>query len=144
MLGRSPTAGATGSRRRGPSLARVEEGGLVLHRLTQAILRDRLTSAQATAARARVEAIVAASNPGDPANPVTWPRWARLMPHLLAAGPAATGNPDLRTVACDACWYLLARGDTHTAHDLAAGLREQWRERLGDDDQHTRAATPHL
>jgi len=128
----------------GQSLARVEEGGLVLHRLTQAILRDRLTSAQAAAARQRVEALLAARNPGDPDNPVTWPRWARLMPHLLAAGPAATGNPDLRQMACYACWYLLARGDTRTGHDLALGLREQWRERLGGDDQHTRAVTSHL
>src|SRR5437667_275377 len=66
------------------------------------------------------------------------------MPHLLAADPAASGNPDLRWMACDACAYLLSRGDTRTAHDLAAGLREQWRERLGDDDQHTRAATHYL
>jgi tetratricopeptide (TPR) repeat protein len=128
----------------GQSLARVEEGGLVLHRLTQAILRDRLTPAQATAARQRAEAILAASNPGDPGNPVTWPRWARLMPHLLAVRPAVTGNPALRWMACNACWYLLSRGDTRTAHDLATGLREQWRERLGGDDKHTRAATHYL
>jgi TIR domain/Tetratricopeptide repeat/NB-ARC domain len=126
------------------SLARTGPGGLVMHRLTQAILRDRLTPAQATATRARAEAILAASNPGDPANPATWPRWARLMPHLLAAAPAATANPDLRTMACDACWYLLSRGDTRTAHDLATSLRQQWRQRLGDDDQHTRAATHYL
>ena len=36
-----------------------------MHRLTQAILRDRLTPAQAAAARARTEAILAASDPGD-------------------------------------------------------------------------------
>ena len=124
----------------GQSLARVDQGGLVLHRLTQAILRDRLTPAQATATRQRAEAILAASNPRDAANPVTWPRWARLMPHLLAA----TGNPDLRLMACDACWYLLARGDTRTAHDLAAGLREQWHGRLGGDDQNTLAVTHYL
>ena len=42
------------------------------------------------------------------------------MPHLLAADLAATGSPDLRWMACNACWYLLARGDTRTAHDLAS------------------------
>ena len=35
---------------------------------------------------------MAAADPGDPADPVTWPRWAQLMPHLLAADLAATGN----------------------------------------------------
>jgi hypothetical protein len=128
----------------GRSLARADAGGLVMHRLTQAILRDRLTPAQATATRARAGAVLAVSNPRDPANPATWPRWARLIPHLLAAGPAATASPGLRWMACNACWYLLARGDTRTAHDLATGLCQQWRERLGDDDEHTRAATHYL
>ena len=85
------------------SLARIDHRGLQMHRLTQAILRDRLTPDQAAATRTRTEAILAASNPGDPANPATWPRWARLMPHLLAADLAATDSPALRQLACDAC-----------------------------------------
>jgi hypothetical protein len=117
------------------SLARIDHRGLVMHRLTQAILRDRLTPDQAAAARTSTEAILAASDPGDPANPVTWPRWARLMPHLLAADLAATDNPGLRWMACDAGWYLLARGDTRAGHDLASDLRQQWRDRLGADHE---------
>ena len=126
------------------SLARIDSRGLVMHRLTQAILRDRLTPAQAAATRERSEAILAASSPGDPDDPVTWPRWAQLMPHLLAADLAATGNADLRWMACDACGYLQRRGDTRAAHDLASDLRQRWRERLGDDDETTRAATHYL
>ena len=75
------------------SLARIDHRGLVMHRLTQAILRDRLTSAQAAATRECAEAILAAGNPGDADNPATWPRWARLVPHLLAADLAATDSP---------------------------------------------------
>ncbi len=56
-----------------------------MHRLTQAILRDRLTPGQAAATRARTEAILAASGPADTVDPATWPRWALLMPHMLAA-----------------------------------------------------------
>ena len=126
------------------SLARIDHRGLQMHRLTQAILRDRLTPDQAAATRARTEAILAASNPGDPANPGTWPRWARLMPHLLAADLAATDSPALRWLACNACWYLLARGDTRTGHDLASDLRQQWRDRLGDDHEHVLAIAHYL
>jgi hypothetical protein len=122
------------------SLARIDQRGLVMHRLTQAILRDRLTPEQAVATRAHSEAILAAADPGDPANPVTWPRWAQLMPHLLAADLAATGSRGLRWMACNACWYLLARGDSQTPHDLAADLHQHWRDRLGDDHENTRAA----
>ena len=126
------------------SLARIDQRGLQMHRLTQAILRDRLTPEQAAATRRCTEAILAASDPGDPANPVTWPRWARLMPHLIAADLAATENPGLRWMACNACQYLLSRGDTRTGHDLASDLRQHWRDRLGDDDQHTLAVTYYL
>ena len=49
------------------SLARIDQRGLVMHRLTQAILRDRLTPEQAAATRACTEAILAAADPGDPA-----------------------------------------------------------------------------
>jgi hypothetical protein len=122
------------------SLGRIDPRGLVMHRLTQAILRDRLTGEQAAATRVCTEAILAAANPSDPVDPVTWPRWAQLMPHLLAADLAATGRPDLRWMASDACWYLLSRGDTRTAHDLAADLRQHWRDRLGDDHANTQAA----
>jgi Tetratricopeptide repeat/Domain of unknown function (DUF4062)/NB-ARC domain len=126
------------------SLARIDQRGLVMHRLTQAILRDRLSLEQGAAARACSEAILAAANPRDPANPVTWPSWAQLMPHLLVVDLAGTGNHDLRWMACSACFYLLARGDTRTAHDLAAHLRQHWRDRLGDDHENTRAASVYL
>jgi hypothetical protein len=86
------------------SLARIDQHGLVMHRLTQAILRDRLTPGQAAATRDRIEVILAACDPGDPDHPASWPAWARLMPHLLAAGPAGTGSPGLRQLACHACW----------------------------------------
>ena len=126
------------------SLARVDHRGLQMHRLTQAILRDRLTPAQAAATRQYAEAMLAASNPGDMPNPVTWPRWARLTPHVLAADLAATGNPALRELAGDTCWYLLERGDIRTAHDLASGLYQQWRDRLGEDHPHTLTAAHYL
>ncbi len=122
------------------ALARIDQHGLVLHRLTQAILRDRLTADQAAATRACSEAVLAAADPGDPPNPVTWPWWAQLMPHLLAADLA--DSPVLRSMARNACWYLLARGDTRTGHALVADLRQHWRDQLGDDHEHTlKAAT---
>jgi tetratricopeptide (TPR) repeat protein len=126
------------------SLARVDQRGLVLHRLTQAILRDRLTPEQAAATRACSEAILVAADPGDTSNPVTWPRWAQLMPHLLAADLAATDSRGLRWMACNACWYLIARGDTRTTHDLAAQLHQDWRGRLGEDHENTLAVATYL
>ena len=119
------------------SLARIDHRGLVMHRLTQAILRDRLAPEQVAATHARVEVILAASNPGDASNPTTWPRWTTLMPHLLALDPAASAETAIRELACGAAWYLLVRGDTGTSYDLASHLYQQWRERLGPDDHYS-------
>jgi hypothetical protein len=100
------------------SLARVDHRGLQMHRLTQAILRDRLTPDRSAAIRERTEAMLTASEPGDPDDPATWPRWAWLVPHLLAAELGAASSPALRQLACQACQacqachYLLACGDT--------------------------------
>jgi hypothetical protein len=115
-----------------------------MHRLSQAILRDRLTPGQATATRKCTERILARTDPGDPDNPVNWPAWAQLMPHLLTADLAATDSPGLRQLAGSACQYLLIRGDTSTANDIASGLHQHWRERLGDNHEDTLAAATYL
>jgi hypothetical protein len=116
------------------SLARIDSRGIQMHRLTQVILRDRLPLAQATATRARTGAILAASNPGDASDPDTWPRWARLMPHLLAIDLATTEQYDVRKLACGAAWYLLKSGATRESRDLADRLYQQWKDRPGPDD----------
>jgi tetratricopeptide (TPR) repeat protein len=126
------------------ALVRIDKRGLQMHRLTQAIVRARLTAGQAARARERVDAILAAGRPGDPADPSTWARWAQLMPHLLSARPGGTPNPDLRATTSDACQYLLAHGETRSGYELVRGLYREWRSALGDDDPHTLTIASHL
>jgi hypothetical protein len=115
------------------SLARIDQDGIQLHRLTQAILRDLLADEEATVTRARAEAILVANDPGDPEDPRTWQRWARLIPHLLIVGPAGTDNASLRDLTASAAWYLLKRGNADSSHDLAGHLHRIWRDEFGDD-----------
>jgi transcriptional regulator with XRE-family HTH domain len=126
------------------SLARIDHRGLQMHRLTQAILRDRLTPAYASVTRRCTEAILAASDPGDPPNPATWARWAQLVPHVLAADLATTDNPALRQLARRVCWYLIERGDARSPQELMINLHRQWRDRLGQDHEHTLMAAHYL
>ena len=115
------------------SLARIDQNGIQLHRLTQAILRDLLGPEQAAATQAQVEEILVANDPGDPDDPAKWPRWARLIPHLLVLGPVSASNPHLRDLTASAAWYLLRRGDARSSHDLAGNLHEMWSEQFGRD-----------
>lgn len=126
------------------SLARVGVNTVDMHRLTQAVLRDRLSARHAADARRTVESILASNNPRDRTDPAKWPAWADLLPHLLAADPGASSNPDILGLASEAARQLWRRGDTRGTYELASKLYEQWRQRLGDDDPHTLSAVESL
>jgi hypothetical protein len=161
-------------------LAKVGQGTLRMHRLTQAIIRDLLGAGRA-AAVADAEAVMAAAHPrtaaaspaaaspaaaspasaspvaaspasvspapaaasaqaGAPGDslddgriPARWPRWAQLLPHLLALDLVNTHNADLRRMACNATSYLFCRGDYRALRDVARRLYDGWRDRLGPD-----------
>jgi TIR domain/Tetratricopeptide repeat/NB-ARC domain len=125
-------------------LARLDQAGLQVHRLVQAIVRDRLSAGQRRDDSACVAALLVAAGPADTDNPAVWPAWASLLPHLLAANPAESDNADLRRLAARALLYLLRRGDSVTAENLGTALHRQWAERLGPDHADTLAAATEL
>jgi hypothetical protein len=128
----------------GSGLIRVEANSLVMHRLTQSIIRDRLSADHAAATRETAEAILAANARGDESLPENWPHWARLLPHILAADPAASRSVDMQYAGLAASWYLYQRGDYQGAHNLARHLHRRWRDQFGADDQSTLGAATAL
>ena len=78
----------------------------------------------------RIKGVLAANNPGEPGNPGSWPGWVQLMPHILAIDPAASSDPAVRSLACDATWYLLMHGDMRGGHQLARHLYQEWTRQL--------------
>ncbi|WP_097276266.1 tetratricopeptide repeat protein [Streptomyces sp. TLI_55] len=92
------------------SLGRVQDGSVQLHRLTQMVLADHLTEHQQRQAAQDAEALLTAANPGDVAQPVSWPGWRQMLPHLLAADPATITTEQGRDAVRNACWYLMDRG----------------------------------
>ena len=126
------------------ALARVDQHSVQMHRLTQAILRDQLKAERATTICTLAETILVANDPGDPDNPVTWSRWAQLLPHLLAINPATSSALEIRKLTRNASWYLLMRGDIKGGYALAEHLYQQWRRQLGPDDEQTLSAASSL
>jgi tetratricopeptide (TPR) repeat protein len=126
------------------ALARIDPDGLVMHRLTQAILRGHLSPGDADITRDVARALLAANHPGDTDRPANWSSWARMLPHLVAVDPAAASSADLRDVASSAAWYLARRGDAQAAQHLSSHLYRQWCEQWGPDDASTLRAANSL
>jgi hypothetical protein len=124
------------ARIRQQALARLDQHGLLMHRLTQAIVRDHLPADQADAARDAAHALLTANHPGDEELPSTWPGWAQLLTHLLALDPDASTEA-LAGLTYDAAWYLIRRGDARAAYDLARRLYQHRLDQFGPDDAGT-------
>ncbi|MFC8349554.1 FxSxx-COOH system tetratricopeptide repeat protein [Streptomyces sp. NPDC057280] len=124
------------------SLARVQDGSVQLHRLTQTVLADQLTADQHQQAARDVEALLSAAHPGNVTQPATWPRWRQMLPHLLAVDPASITTEKGRDVVRDACWYLMDRGQVRPAREILEELYDTWSRQLGPDHEDTlRTAT---
>ncbi|MCW8382420.1 FxSxx-COOH system tetratricopeptide repeat protein [Streptomyces justiciae] len=142
----APLAKALGSRlAAGPvlqaigrhSLARMQDGSVQLHRLTQTVLADQLTDDQQLQAARDAEALLSAARPAHATQPASWPAWRQLLPHLLAVDPALITTEKGRDVVRDACWYLMDRGQARLARDRLEELYDTWLRQLGPDHEGT-------
>jgi hypothetical protein len=127
----------------GQALARVDQQGLLMHRLTQAIIRSRLTSDEADAARAQAAALLTSSEPGKTNLPAAWPEWAQLLPHLLALDPEAS-TEGVSNLTGNAVWYLISCGLARNALQLARRLHQSRLALGGPDARSTLDATTTL
>jgi Domain of unknown function (DUF4062)/Tetratricopeptide repeat/NB-ARC domain len=117
------------------SLSRLNDDGLTMHRLTQAILRSLCTEPDRV--RAYAEVAVTANAPESTWVPGTWPAWGRLLPHLLALAPERSDNPSLQAATVQAAVYLLDSGKVKDALSFTTRIHGLWRDRLGPDDRQT-------
>ncbi|QKV95517.1 tetratricopeptide repeat protein [Streptomyces sp. NA02950] len=111
-------------------LVRFRKGGLTVHRLTAAILRND----SAADARAHAKDLIVSVRPADDGrSPVSWQEWAGLLPHVLALSEAWTHDEAMRRLSLHATQYLFFRGTGPAAHEAAETLHRRWSAELGPD-----------
>ncbi|MET9354711.1 FxSxx-COOH system tetratricopeptide repeat protein [Streptomyces sp. NPDC006617] len=125
-------------------LARVDHETFQIHRLTQAILRDRSSQAETDGSEDDVATILTTVTPGDPDTPAAWPGWAAYTTHLAARKDTATSRPELRQALVQAARYLIKSGQERTARDLVSALHDSWTGVLGEDHPDTLAGARYL
>ncbi|WP_327722985.1 FxSxx-COOH system tetratricopeptide repeat protein (plasmid) [Streptomyces sp. NBC_00490] len=118
-------------------LARVQDGTVQLHRLTQDMLKGQMTGQESDRAVADAEALLTAANPGDSGEPRWWPAWQVLLPHALAPDPARLTTDRGRFVVRQACWYLMDRGQARPARERLQPLYDTCLRQLGPDHDDT-------
>jgi tetratricopeptide (TPR) repeat protein len=130
------------------SLARLDpsRGTIQLHRLVQAVLRDRLPAVERAARQGVVQQILAAASAegSDVEDPDAWERLEELTPHVLPAGCLDAQVAEVRQVVIDQARYLYVRGDYPGGRDLCEQALQRWRTTLGGDDPHTLVISRHL
>lgn len=125
-------------------LIRPTQDGPVMHRLTRAIIQDNLDRSVRDQLRRVVETLIVTAQPKASQDPAYWPRWARLLPHLVALDPSISNNPALRDMANWMTLYIMSRSGHAEARGLAEKLYREWTVLLGPDHPHTLHAAHHL
>jgi hypothetical protein len=114
------------------SLISSPVGGVVsVHRLVQAITLAQLPAGQAEGWQRAAAALITAVLPGDSQQPATWPVFAALLPHVLAALPLAS-EPPSRAAA-----YLWRSGNYTAARDLQLQILTARKRDLGPEHPET-------
>ncbi|WP_285471758.1 FxSxx-COOH system tetratricopeptide repeat protein [Actinoplanes sp. NBRC 101535] len=128
------------------SLLRMDADSVVLHRIPALLIRDRSEDkAQHAAVAVRLMARAAPEDPWE--NPPVWPRWQRLLPHILAAVDVRRPAEDPVTVAWlldRAATYIHVRGEPRAATGLFERAFGLYRSELGADDPQTLNAAGNL
>ncbi|MFF7185586.1 FxSxx-COOH system tetratricopeptide repeat protein [Streptomyces sp. NPDC008222] len=115
-------------------LARTSHDTFQIHRLTQAIQRDRTSEAEAAAVRSDVDTVLSGVTPGDPELPESWDGWAVLTSHLTTRpGPFEDDQYALRGTLFGAARYLLSSGRPREALRVCTEFHELWSHSLGED-----------
>jgi tetratricopeptide (TPR) repeat protein len=128
----------------GFSLARRHREGFQLHRLLQAVIRNRTPTTQQDRVAATAVTLLTAAYPGDPNDSANWAAYARLAPHVLAVGPMGDAHQDSRRLMLRTTIYLINTGDPRAGRTLARELHERWQRVLGPNHLDTLTAAASL
>jgi tetratricopeptide (TPR) repeat protein len=107
---------------------------LQLHRLVQAVLRDRMPPQRRVEMRHGAHLLLANLNPNDPITPAQWSRYQAILPHAYASGVLHCDDPWVRQMVLDLMEYLYRWGDHEECAALARQAIDVWSERLGETD----------
>ncbi|MEV6984427.1 FxSxx-COOH system tetratricopeptide repeat protein [Sphaerisporangium sp. NPDC051017] len=123
------------------ALARVDQAdnSIQVHRLIQAVVRDRMNAEQEEVTVHAVHRILVAGRPrvGDTDDPGNWPRYDEIWPHLAPSRAQDCDEEETRKLLIDRVRYLWKRGELNQSLQLGNRLEDAWNVKLGRGDRQT-------
>jgi tetratricopeptide (TPR) repeat protein len=118
-------------------LIKILDGGqaLQVHRLVQAIVRDTLPADTREQAFDNACRLLAAANPGDPGNALTWDMHSQIGPHLRPARVVGMTDPSSRQVVIDQASYLHEISDYDGSRRLSEEGWTAWSDQPDADGE---------
>ncbi|MCW8381517.1 FxSxx-COOH system tetratricopeptide repeat protein [Streptomyces justiciae] len=114
----------------------AEAGGSVetvqLHSMVYGVVRQDVAADETTVLSRAVRRVLAKADPGGPAEPRNWARYAELIPHLEPSGALASSNPEIQNFVLQCLRFLNYSGEYRTCLALCEQADQQWRDKLGD------------
>lgn len=106
-------------------------GQVQMHRVLQAVVRDRMTEDELETTRRQVQLVLAGSRPaGEVDDRHTWRQFRLLWPHLEVSGAVRSAEPSVRQLFIDRVRFLWLAGDLQQGEQVARRTVEAWQEML--------------
>ncbi|MFN2503002.1 MAG: tetratricopeptide repeat protein [Acidimicrobiales bacterium] len=100
------------------ALARRQGDSLAVHRLIGDVVRERLAPAEAARLAGHAIAALQGAFPNQAHDHRSWPRSARLLPHVLAVATHSPATAELASLMQSAGIYLWSRSQLRSAEEL--------------------------
>ncbi|MGI9023614.1 MAG: FxSxx-COOH system tetratricopeptide repeat protein, partial [Acidimicrobiales bacterium] len=115
------------------ALVRRHADSLAVHRLVGDVVRERLEPAMAESRAGDAVAALRRAFPNPPNDHRSWPRWARLLPHVLAAVEHASATAELANLMNAAGIYLGSRAQLRPAAEVLKRALQIFEAAYGPD-----------
>jgi tetratricopeptide (TPR) repeat protein len=130
------------------ALAKVDaaSNSLQVHRLVQTVIRAQLTNEEQERACHEVHHVLVGARPdeGDTDDPVNWPRYNEIWPHLTPSRARECSEEETLQLLIDRVRYLWKRGELERALTFGRGLEVLWRSERSESDRNTLSLRFHL
>jgi tetratricopeptide (TPR) repeat protein len=106
-------------------------GQIIIHRVVQNVVRDRMTEEELAEARRQVHQVLVRARPdGEVDDQPNWPRFRTLWPHLDASEAVYSTEEAVRQLLIDRVRLYYLQGDSLTGRPRAELISRLWEEQL--------------